>query len=160
MSVTIDSTYAALVARLPAELRGPARGLLFELGLARVPGRGWADVFQLPPSRDLPRFTVRSGHEAPDAHGLAAFLRVHHAACFHHVLVDRLADRQAPVTPERERLAAHFLAFWREALAEAHGGGLHYSHQPHELSSQDLAAPPPASTLPTVFTLTLPEVTP
>lgn len=50
--------------------------------------------------------------------------------------------------------------FIARRIAEAHGGGLHYSHQPHELSSQDPASPPPASTLPTVFTLTLPEVTP
>ena len=116
----IDATYQSVIARLPEELREAARGLLFALGLARTPDSGWADVFQLPPSRDLPLFAPPVGL-SPDSRALAAHRRAHHAACFHHVLVDRLADRQAPSTPERERLAAHFLASWRRGLAEATG---------------------------------------
>ncbi|MFY0575136.1 hypothetical protein ACN28S_12860 [Cystobacter fuscus] len=121
MNATIDSTYQGVVAQLPLELRDSARGLLFELGLARAPDMGWADVFQLPPSRDLPLFALSSEH-APSEPRLEAFRRAHHGACFYNVLVDRPADQQAATTPERERPAAHFLAYWRRSLAEAEGG--------------------------------------
>ncbi|OLV16506.1 sensor histidine kinase [Deinococcus marmoris] len=50
--------------------------------------------------------------------------------------------------------------FIARRIAEAHGGELRYIHQPHELPDPNPAASPPASALPTVFTLTLPEVTP
>ncbi|GGO24157.1 sensor histidine kinase [Deinococcus humi] len=50
--------------------------------------------------------------------------------------------------------------FIARRIAEAHGGELHYTHQPHGLPSHEAASPLPASALPTVFTLTLPEVTP
>jgi hypothetical protein len=120
MSVTIDSTYHSVMVGLPADLREPARGLLFELGLARTPEAGWSDVFQLEPSRDLPLFAPSADHP-DDEPTLEAFRKAHHGACFYNVLVDRLADQQAETTPERERLAAHFLTFWRRSLAEATG---------------------------------------
>src|SRR5689334_7104589 len=104
MSATIDSTYQTVLAHLPPDLRAPARGLLFELGLARTPEASWADTFQLQPSRELPLFALPAG-SSEDERTLEAFQRAHHAACFHNVLVDRMADRQVPTTPERERLA-------------------------------------------------------
>jgi hypothetical protein len=120
MNATIDSTYQTLTRLLPPDLREPARGLLFGLGLARAPDVGWADVFQLIPSRDLPLLAMPA--QGPCDEGtLATFQEAHHVACFHNVLVDRMADRQAAITPERERLAAHFLACWRRSLAEAMG---------------------------------------
>ncbi|HYO71922.1 MAG TPA: hypothetical protein VEU33_38180 [Archangium sp.] len=124
MRTTIDSTYQTVIASLPPDLREPARGLLFELGLARTPEEGWSDVFQLQPSKELPLFALPAdcpGDERP----LEAFRRSHHAACFYNVLVDRMADRQASTTPEREGLAAHFLAYWRQSLAEADGDERH-----------------------------------
>jgi len=124
MSATIDCTYQSVISRLPPDLREPARRLLFELGLARTPEAGWADVFQLVPSRDLPLFASPADNPC-DERTLAAFRRAHHAACFYNVLVDRMADRQAPTTPERERLAAHFLEYWRRSLAEADGDERH-----------------------------------
>ena len=36
-----------------------------------------------------------------------------------------MADQQAATTPERERLAAHFLAHWRRRLSEADGDRAH-----------------------------------
>ncbi len=120
MPAMIDSTYQSVVARLPPDAREAASGLLFALGLARAPHTGWAGVFQLPPSRDLPLFAPPAG-TPQDEPGLGAFRRAHHCACFHHVLMDRMADRQADITPERERLASHFLASWRHSLAEATG---------------------------------------
>ncbi|CAM3618117.1 HAMP domain-containing sensor histidine kinase [Deinococcus saxicola] len=50
--------------------------------------------------------------------------------------------------------------FIARRIAEAHGGELRYTHQSHQLPGHDPAPALPASTLPTVFTLTLPEVTP
>ena len=124
MSTTIDSTYQSVIARLPPDLREPARGLLFELGLARAPEAGWADVFQLVPSRDLPLLAPPADSPCEER-TLDAFRRAHHGACFYNVLVDRMADRQAATTPERERLAEHFLEYWRWSLAEADGDGRH-----------------------------------
>jgi hypothetical protein len=120
MSATIDSTYQSVIASLPADLREPARGLLFELGLTRAPEAGWANVFQLVPSRDLPLLAPLA--DSPyDERTLDAFRRAHHGACFYNVLVDRMADQQAATTPEREHLAEHFLAYWRRSLTEADG---------------------------------------
>lgn len=124
MSATIDSTYQSVITSLPADLREPARGLLFELGLARAPETGWADVFQLVPSRDLPLLAPPADSPC-DEHTLDAFRRAHHGACFYNVLVDRMADQQAATTPERERLAEHFLAYWRRSLTEADGDERH-----------------------------------
>ncbi|CAM4057196.1 sensor histidine kinase [Deinococcus frigens] len=55
--------------------------------------------------------------------------------------------------------------FIARRIAEAHGGELRYAHRPYPLPDPDTAIsnsapPPPTSTLPTVFTLTLPEITP
>lgn len=124
MSATIDATYQSVIASLPHDLREPARGLLFELGLARDSKAGWADVFQLKPSRDLPLFAIPADSLC-DERTLDAFRRAHHGACFYNVLVDRMADQQAATTPERERLATHFLAYWRQSLTEADGDGSH-----------------------------------
>jgi len=124
MSATIDSTYQSVISSLPDDLREPARGLLFELGLARAPEAGWADVFQLVPSRDLPLLAPPADRPC-DERTLDAFQRAHHAACFYNVLVDRMADQQAATTPDRERLAEHFLAYWRRSLAEANGNERH-----------------------------------
>lgn len=124
MSATIDATYQSVIASLPDDLREPARGLLFELGLARDSKASWSDVFQLKPSRDLPLFAPPADGLC-DEHTLDAFRRAHHGACFYNVLVDRMADQQAAVTPERERLATHFLAYWRRSLADADGDGSH-----------------------------------
>jgi hypothetical protein len=120
MSAMIDSTYQEVVARLPRYLRKPARTLLLELGLARTPDEGWADVFRLAPCLDLPLFTQLEDRPR-DTPTLDAFRRAHHCACFYSVLVDRMADEQAATTPERERLAAHFQEHWRHGLTEAHG---------------------------------------
>jgi hypothetical protein len=120
MRTTIDATYQTVIAGLPLDLRAPARGLLFDLGLTRAPDAGWADVFQLLPSSDLPLFALPA-----DSPGAArtreSFLSAHHAACFYNVLVDRMADQQAPATPEKQRLATHFLAYWRRSLGQATG---------------------------------------
>lgn len=124
MRTTIDSTYQTVIASLPPDLREPARGLLFDLGLARSPEASWADVFRLQPSRELPLFALPVDSPG-DERTLEAFQRAHHGACFYNVLVDRMADRQAPTTPERERLATHFLAYWRRSLAEADGDEHH-----------------------------------
>lgn len=124
MSATIDATYQAVVSGLPAELREPARRLLLELGYADDMGKGWADVFQLEPSTDLPRFAIPSHHSLEEGR-LNAFRRAHHMACFYGVLVDRMADQQAAHTPERQRLAEHFLVLWQRSLAEAEGGEQH-----------------------------------
>jgi hypothetical protein len=126
MSPPIDSTYQVVSASLPMELRATARTLLFELGLARTPEMGWADVFQLAPCRDLPLFALPDELSC-DESTLGAFRRAHHCACFYSVLVDRMADQQAATTPERERLAEHFLAQWRQSLAEAEGDEAHAS---------------------------------
>ncbi|HYI02832.1 hypothetical protein, partial [Hyalangium sp.] len=98
--------------------------LLFELGLARTSDAGWADVFRLAPSLDLPLF-AQPGERPCDERTLDAFRRAHHCACFYSVLVDRMADQQAATTPERERLAAHFLSSWRQSLTEADGERAH-----------------------------------
>jgi hypothetical protein len=124
MSATIDSTYQLVLTSLPPALRESARGLLFELGLARAPEAGWADVFQLVPSRDLPLLAPPADSPC-DERTLDAFRRAHHGACFYNVLVDRMADQQAATTPERERLAEHFLAYWRRSLTEADGDERH-----------------------------------
>ncbi|MBM7115695.1 hypothetical protein [Archangium primigenium] len=124
MRTTIDFTYQSVIARLPPDLHAPARGLLFELGLARTPDAGWADVFQLQPSSELPLFALSTG-DLEDEDTLASFRRAHHAACFYNVLVDRMADHQAPATPERQRLARHFLEYWRLSLARAQGKERH-----------------------------------
>jgi hypothetical protein len=120
MSTSIDSTYQAVSDRLPTKLRGSARTLLFDLGLARTPEAGWVDVFQLAPCRDLPLFALPEVLPC-DARTLDAFRRAHHCACFYSVLVDRMADQQAATTPERARLAEHLLVHWRQSLAEAEG---------------------------------------
>jgi len=124
MSASIDSTYQEVVARLPQSLREHARTLLFDLGLAREPGAGWADVFRLAPSSDLPVFAQPADHPC-DERTLDAFRKAHHSACFYSVLVDRMADQQAATTPERELLAAHFLANWRKSLTQATGDRAH-----------------------------------
>jgi hypothetical protein len=124
MSATMDSTYQTVIANLPPDLREPARGLLFELGLARAPEAGWADVFQLVPSRDLPLLALPADSPC-DERTLDAFRRAHHGACFYNVLVDRMADQQAAITSERERLAALFLTYWRRSLTEANGDERH-----------------------------------
>lgn len=49
--------------------------------------------------------------------------------------------------------------FIARRIAEAHGGELRYTYHPHQLSDHDTASLS-AACLPTVFTLTLPEVTP
>ncbi|GGL67217.1 two-component sensor histidine kinase [Deinococcus aerolatus] len=49
--------------------------------------------------------------------------------------------------------------FIARRIAEAHGGELRYTYHPHQLPEHD-AASLSASCLPTIFTLTLPEVTP
>jgi hypothetical protein len=120
MSALIDSTYWAVTSRLPLPLRETARNLLFTLGLAPTPKAGWADVFQLAPSLDLPLFALPDGLPV-DAQTLMAFRRAHHCACFYSVLVDRLADQQAASTAELQALADHFLSQWRRSLAEAAG---------------------------------------
>jgi len=120
MSVMIDSSYQALIAQLPADLRPLARRLLFDLGLARTPDKGWADVFRLAPCLDLPIFVPPDGATV-DEHTVQAFRRAHHGACFYNVLVDRIADQQAAGTPERELLEKHFLKHWRLCLSEAVG---------------------------------------
>jgi hypothetical protein len=118
MSASIDFTYQGVVARLPQSLRESAQTLLFDLGLARDPGAGWADVFRLAPSLELPVF-AQPIHHPCDERTLDAFRKAHHCACFYSVLVDRMADQQAATTPERERLAAHFLSHWRQSLTNA-----------------------------------------
>lgn len=120
----MDSTYQTMIDRLPRGLHAPARGLLFELGLARTAEAGWADVFQLQPSRELPLFALPTDSPGEER-AMEPFLRAHHAACFHNVLVDRMADQQAPWTHERQQLAMHFLAYWRRSLAQAHGRQCH-----------------------------------
>ncbi len=124
MNALIDDTYREVTAHLPTELREPAGRLLFDLGLARAPSAGWADVFRLAPSLDLPLFALPED-SACEPFTLEAFLRAHHCACFYSVLVDRMADAQAAITPERERLADHFLEHWRRRLAQASGDPAH-----------------------------------
>jgi hypothetical protein len=120
----IDSTYQSVVSSLPPDLHEPSRRLLAELGLAHSADMRWGDVFQLEPSRDLPLFAATSDRPYDEA-TLEAFRRAHHCACFYNVLVDRMADQQAACTPERERLAEHFLAHWQRSLAEADGDEAH-----------------------------------
>jgi hypothetical protein len=124
MSAMIDATYQGIVTRLPKDLREPARTLLFELGLTPDPDAGWADVFRLAPSLELPVF-AQPGDRPCDSRTLDAFRQAHHCACFYSVLVDRMADQQAATTPKRERLAAHFLAHWRQSLTKADGDRTH-----------------------------------
>lgn len=120
MRATVDPTYQQVVSRLPEHLRGPARTLLLALGLASTLDADWADVFRLEPSLELPLFTERADHPYEPAL-LNAFLEAHHCACFYSVLVDRMADRQADSTLEREQLAACFLEHWRHRLTQATG---------------------------------------
>lgn len=120
MSAMIDFTYQQVIARLPPNLRKPARTLLRDLGLTRDPQDCWADVFRLPPSLDLPIF-AQPDERPCDGRTLDAFRKAHHCACFYSVLVDRMMDRQAESTPERALLAAHFLMHWRQRLTEADG---------------------------------------
>lgn len=120
MNAMIDSSYQTLISQLPVDLRQPARRLLFDLGLARTPEAGWADVFRLAPCLDLPIFASPGGTTV-DERTVQAFQRAHHGACFYNVLVDRIADQQAAATPERKLLEKHFLEHWRGRLSEAVG---------------------------------------
>lgn len=116
----MDDTYAAVVSELPGSLQPVARRLLEELGMARGQACRWDEVFQLEPCRELPRFALGEALIKGEQR-LEPFLRAHHCACFHGVLVDRLADRQAEPSAGLEELACHLLTHWRRSLAEATG---------------------------------------
>lgn len=116
---SLDATYEELVTRLPEVLRPAAEELLPRLGLAAGPGARWESCVRLAPARELPWLV---------AHGLGVrgavverFVAAHHAAVFHGLLVDRLADGQGVLDAEMRALRGCLLNAWRRRLAGALG---------------------------------------
>jgi len=125
---SVEETYAALQAWLPADLRPLAESLPWKLGLARSPDGGWSEFVGLHPNRALPVYAA----EVDDGDGaiclpperLRLFVAAHHLGGFYWLLRDRLRDGQIGAAAEREHLPELARAFgqrWREVLARATG---------------------------------------
>jgi hypothetical protein len=114
----VEASYARLVARLDGPRRALALELPRRLGVSARAVGGWEDFTALPPMRDLPRF---AGCGAVDEATIERFTFAHHCAGFYGLLVDRLADGQAPAPDDLSRLRSFFLAQWEDALGAACG---------------------------------------
>jgi hypothetical protein len=121
---SIEDSYRALIAPLPADLRTLAERLPWRLGLTASPDGNWSDFVGLHPNRALPFYAAQCawgglGVAEADLH---RYLRAHHIGGFTWLLRDRLEDGQVAEPDDRLfELADIFDRRWRVALADATG---------------------------------------
>src|SRR5207245_91124 len=88
---------------LPRELREPARGLPFRIGLTARAGDGFEEFVRLEPNRELPCFAVEDprvpGRLLVDGERLDRARAAHHLAAAFGLIADRLADEQVTRDP-------------------------------------------------------------
>ena len=112
----VEDHWAQLVPTLPARLRPVASTLPHRLGLCDTPDGAWTAFTRLPPMYDPVAFvpTACVGAAQQDRFRVA-----HCRAGYYGLLLDRVADHQARLSPGLLALRPHLRSAWTDALGQA-----------------------------------------